>query len=195
MINNYENSTFRIVTMGDESVGKTSIIRRIVEKKFNQYESNTIGADFTECTQYVDGRMVVLQIWDTAGQEKFKSVCPIYFRNTDGAVLVFSLVNTDSFKNISSWIKYFMSIETSARIYLIANKSDLIDDYEVTIKEATEWADINKYPIFITSAKTNSGISEAISFICNDLMSQNHHSIKKTDTSFILKEAESDKCC
>lgn len=159
MITNPTDSPLRIVTIGEESVGKTSITNRLVEGTFNPYEPGTIGANYQQYSRVINNEKLDIQIWDTAGQEKFKSLSPIYFRNAAAAVVVFALTSKTSFQNLNTWIGSFTDAAgNDALIYIAANKSDLVDDFEVTYEEAQEWADAHKYKIFYTSAKNGEGI-------------------------------------
>ncbi|OHT15605.1 small GTP-binding protein [Tritrichomonas foetus] len=159
MQNENEIAPFRIVTIGDGSVGKTSIIVRLVENRFNAYEAATIGANFQTYIQIVEGIKIEMQIWDTAGQEKFKSLNTAYYRNAAAAIAVFSLTSRDTFTNLSKEIETFYSVAgPNAIVFASANKSDLSDEFEVQIKEAKEWAKTRGFHLYFTSAKTGDNI-------------------------------------
>jgi small GTP-binding protein len=163
-------SNLRVVTIGEESVGKTSITCRLVSDAFNPFESGTVGANFQQYTEIVSGNKLEIQIWDTAGQEKFKSLCPIYFRNAAAAVCVFSLTSRASFANLCTWIQNFVQIAgNKALIFIAANKSDLKADFEVELAEARDWAQTQHYPLYVTSAKTGEGIRQMFRDLARDL--------------------------
>ena len=91
--------------MGDQSVGKTSIIHRF---KYDQFEDNynaTIGIDFITQKMYLEDSIITLNLWDTAGQEKFKSLIPSYIKDSQAIVVVFDITNTESFENVDRWIE------------------------------------------------------------------------------------------
>lgn len=114
------DSLHRVVTIGETSVGKTSIITQLVKKSFNPNEKSTVGAMFVVYNQKLDtstlkdelnnvnnngGEVVVeMQIWDTAGQERFRSLGPIYYRGAEAAVVVFDFTSLNSFERLQSWI-------------------------------------------------------------------------------------------
>ena len=97
--------SFKIVFLGDQSVGKTSIIHRF---KYDQFEDNynaTIGIDFITQKMYIEDKTITLNLWDTAGQEKFKSLIPSYIKDSQAIVVVYDITNQDSFESISKWIE------------------------------------------------------------------------------------------
>lgn len=126
---------FKIILIGDPSVGKTSLRRRYIGDGFHHNYQMTIGADFSTKRHSSDGRECVFQIWDLSGQESFKSVRKIYYRNTHGIVLVFDLTNDVSLENSVKWIEeYRASAYFNDKIpcILVGNKLDLekVDDVE-----------------------------------------------------------------
>ena len=120
--------SFKVITIGDAGVGKTSIIRRFIYNTFNTNAMSTIGVSFSvkEIT-LKNGVKVSIKLIDTAGQEKYRSLSKSYFKNTDGVLFVFDLNNLDSFKNISEWVELYKQNDCGKGIpiYLIGNKSDL----------------------------------------------------------------------
>lgn len=182
-----------VVTIGEESVGKTSITSRLIDDEFDPYEQGTVGANYQQYSEIVDGQKIVIQIWDTAGQEKFKSLGPIYFRNAAAAVCVFSLTSKSSFDNMRSWIDQFQEVAgNSAIIYIAANKTDLKDDFEVTMEEAEEWANSQGMRIFATSAKTGDGVKEMFKELAHELYRAN---VTKVGSVATLTEANKKGCC
>merc|ERR1739841_448978 len=95
---------YKLVFLGDQSVGKTSIITRFMYDTFDQAYQATIGIDFLSKTLYMDDRTVRLQLWDTAGQERFRSLIPSYIRDSSVAVVVYDISNAKSFQNTKKWI-------------------------------------------------------------------------------------------
>ena len=164
----------RVVVIGDPSVGKTSILNQLIDKTFNPYEHSTIGANYQFYTQDVDGTRVEIQIWDTAGQEKFRSLGPIYFRNSIGALAVYDITNRDSFNNLQEWIRTFTEVAGSdVIICIVGNKCDL-PQRVVTMQEAEEFlkssANPQNYLFFETSAKTGLGVNELFLRLAEELV-------------------------
>ena len=114
---------FKLVFLGEQSVGKTSLITRFMYDTFDSNYQATIGIDFLSKTMYLDDRTVRLQLWDTAGQERFRSLIPSYIRDSSVAVVVYDVTNRDSFKLTSKWVEDVraergddvMFVETSAK--------------------------------------------------------------------------------
>merc|ERR1712087_444008 len=96
---------FKLVFLGEQSVGKTSLITRFMYDSFDNTYQATIGIDFLSKTMYLEDRTVRLQLWDTAGQERFRSLIPSYIRDSSGAIVVYDISNRTSFLNTSKWIE------------------------------------------------------------------------------------------
>ena len=127
--------SFKIITIGDSGVGKTSIIRRFVFNTFEQDNLSTIGVNFSfkDCT-LKNGNKVKIKVIDTAGQEKYKSLSKSYFKNADGVLFVFAIDDLQSFQNIREWITLFNENNSGKEgipKYLIANKDDLENESKV----------------------------------------------------------------
>ncbi|KAF8411466.1 hypothetical protein HHK36_004017 [Tetracentron sinense] len=119
---------YKLVFLGDQSVGKTSIITRFMYDKFDNTYQATIGIDFLSKTMYLEDRTVRLQLWDTAGQERFRSLIPSYIRDSSVAVIVYDVANRQSFLNTSKWIEEVRTERGSdVIIVLVGNKTDLVD--------------------------------------------------------------------
>jgi small GTP-binding protein len=156
-----ERRTFRTVTIGDSSVGKTSLVNRFIRNRFDLHERNTIGALYDCYTEDYNGQPIEVQIWDTAGQEQYRSLSPVYFKSAAAALLVFDLTNPTSFANINEWLASFRSASPDrALLFLIGNKTDLAEGRAVATEEAAEWATQHSCPYFETSAKTGDGVNE-----------------------------------
>ena len=193
MITSQAPAPLRVVTIGEEAVGKTSITSRLIDDKFNPYEPGTIGATYQQFSETINNERLEIQIWDTAGQEKFKSLSPIYFRNAAAAICVFSLTSRASFANIKSWIDSFHDVAGSrAIVYIAANKCDLEHEFEVTVEEAKEWAAEQNLKLFTTSAKTGEGIVAMFRELAEEL-----YRVKGTRGSVTTSPARRDvpQCC
>lgn len=170
----------KLVLLGESSVGKSSIVTRYITGSF-QKTNATIGAAFTTKTlEFVEAdgitKKVNLEIWDTAGQERYRSMAPMYFRNTDIALVVFDVTKPESLRKAQSWIDELNNYVGQDRrdeilIKLVGNKMDL-DHPPVTT--------IGQLPLYLVSAKTGEGINELI----EDLVKQVPMSkYKKLETS------------
>lgn len=164
---------FRLATIGESSVGKTSIIRIISGDRFDSSESTTVGVDFGQITKVINGEKVALEIWDTAGQERFRSLVPVYCRNVNAALAVFDITSKDSFEHLDSWIELFRSLGEGKRlVFVVGNKIDLAQPEadQVDLEAAKEWATKNSLPFFLCSAKTGEGIDKLIDSVIKTLI-------------------------
>ena len=119
---------YKIVLVGDINVGKTYLLMRYVQGEIPQHVQNTIGVEFaTKKVQLKDGGVVKAQIWDTAGQEKYKAIINAHFRRASGALVVYDITNEKSFKSVSKWIKQLKEFaEPDLSIMLVGTKLDLV---------------------------------------------------------------------
>ena len=127
---------YKLVFIGDQAVGKTSIISRFQFDTFDDHYQTTIGIDFVSKTVPVDDGTVRLQLWDTAGQERFRSLIPSYIRDSHVAVVVFDITNRESFESTSKWIADVRAQRgNDVVIVLVGNKTDLAAQRAVTTAE------------------------------------------------------------
>ena len=152
---------FKVLLLGDSDVGKSSLILRYTEETFNSKLVNSIGVDFKMKKKEIDGKIIKVQIWDTAGHERFRSITYSYYRGANAIIIVFDLSDKKSFISITEWLK---QIEKHAKEnvfkFLVGNKSDLIDERKVTYEEAKQYADEHDLPYIETSAKEGININE-----------------------------------
>lgn len=155
------NFSFKVVLLGEGCVGKTSVVLRYVEDKFNERHITTLQASFLNKKLNIAGKRVNLAIWDTAGQERFHALGPIYYRMSNGAILVYDITDEDSFQKVKNWVKELKKMLGSEICLTIAgNKVDLEKQRTVTVQEAEEYAKSVGARHFHTSAKLNKGIEE-----------------------------------
>jgi small GTP-binding protein len=146
--------------IGDASVGKTSLFNRLIDHRFNDTEASTVGASWHSYVTPVDGREATFEIWDTAGEEKFRSLTPIYFRTAQGGVVVYDVTNRKSFDALEGWVDAFINhAGTDAAVVIVGNKCDA-DGRVVSVAEAQRWVNLRQFPLFHTSAKTGDGVEE-----------------------------------
>ena len=152
----------KLVMIGDSSVGKTSIVTRLVSNKFATDHRSTIGGAFnTLAKEDDDGNVYKYQMWDTAGQERFRSLIPMYVNNANIIFLVFDVTSYTSFYEIKDyWHEYILktSKETQPKLVLLGNKVDLITAREVSKEMAKSYADEKGMEYIECSAKTRVGV-------------------------------------
>ena len=164
--------TFKILTLGESSVGKTCILRRFVEGQFFKNQLSTIGIDFKAKTLQVGGHDIRLKIWDTAGEERFRNITAQYYKGAEGIILVFDLTKRESFDKINDWMNQIKS-NTKAdeiSIVLLGNKKDAVNERVISFEEGKERADQFNVKFFETSALDGSGIEDAFQTLAQDIM-------------------------
>merc|ERR1711998_654325 len=145
---------YKVVFLGDQSVGKTSVITRFMYDKFESTYQATIGIDFLSKTMYLEDRTVRLQLWDTAGQERFRSLIPSYIRDSSVAVIVYDVTSRQSFTNTTKWIEEVRSERGEDVIMaLVGNKTDLVEKRQVSVEEGEARAKQFNIMFIETSAK------------------------------------------
>ncbi|KAI0275909.1 ras-domain-containing protein [Russula aff. rugulosa BPL654] len=160
----------KIVLLGDQSVGKTSLITRFMYDTFDNTYQATIGIDFLSKTLYLDDRTVRLQLWDTAGQERFRSLIPSYIRDSTVAIVVFDITNRQSFLSTTKWIDDVRSERgNDVMVVLVGNKADLSDKRQVTLEEATAKAQELGIMFMETSAKAGHNVKSLFKKIAMSL--------------------------
>ncbi|KAI0070688.1 ras-domain-containing protein [Panus rudis PR-1116 ss-1] len=173
----------KIVLLGDQSVGKTSLITRFMYDTFDNTYQATIGIDFLSKAMYLEDRTVRLQLWDTAGQERYRSLIPSYIRDCSVAIVVFDITNRQSFLSTSKWIDDVRSERgNDVIIVLVGNKADLSDkrqDHEyiyifpfaqVTLEEANAKANELGIMFMETSAKAGHNVKSLFKKIAMSLV-------------------------
>ena len=159
---------FKVILIGDSNTGKTSLINRFVNKTFDEKYLCTIGVGFFMKTIEVDEQTIKLQIWDTAGMEKYKSISSSYYRGSHAAFVIFDLTNKNTFESITKWIEAYHKSNNpqfQKNVILIGNKSDLVDSREITRAEAENFAKMNKMVYWETSAKEGNNVEEVFTYI------------------------------
>jgi small GTP-binding protein len=156
---------FKIILIGDSNTGKTSLLNRYVYNKFEERYTCTIGVDFMmKQIQLKDNSIIKLQLWDTAGMERYKKITSTYYRGAQGAVVVFDLTNKTSFESVSKWVDDFKQLSNPQYhqiIFIVGNKADLVDTREVSYQEIEEYIERNEGFIYVeTSAKSGDGVNK-----------------------------------
>ena len=198
---NYMKTTFRAVTIGDSAVGKTSIINRFLRNSFDASEPSTIGALYESYTETRNGKTIELQIWDTAGQEQYRSLGPIYFRSSAGAILVFDISNQKTFNSLDEWLSSFRTVGgENTVVVVVGNKSDLSDQRVINREQGEEWAQAHNCIYTETSALMGYGIKNLFKLFIDALLAQSSDIETKTNeekTKDLTEKPNTEKkgCC
>ncbi|CAF1218940.1 unnamed protein product [Adineta ricciae] len=161
---------FKLVFLGEQSVGKTALITRFMYDSFDNTYQATIGIDFLSKTMYLDDRTIRLQLWDTAGQERFRSLIPSYIRDSSAAVVVYDIANSHSFQQTSKWIDEVRAERgTDVIIILVGNKTDLVDRRQVSTEDGELKAKELNVMFIETSAKAGFNVKQLFRRIASAL--------------------------
>lgn len=170
----YKRYTYKVILVGDSAVGKTSLIKAYIEKKFNFDYLPTLGANILKKEFVLPERntAVTINFWDIAGQTLFANLHKTFFEGSNGIMLIFDVTKPKTFENLGSWysdLKKFVK-EKKAPGVLIANKVDLEDKREITTEKGKEYADKIKYYYIETSALQNKNVADAFKYLLQKLL-------------------------
>jgi small GTP-binding protein len=186
---------YKVLLLGDSTVGKTCVLLKYTDKIFQETHMMTIGLDYRlKVMQLQSGKEVKLQIWDTAGQDRFRSITKNYYKGSHGIILIYDVTSLKTFENVKSWVSQIHEeISDKVVIYLVANKIDMDDLRKVTKEEGKKLAEELDVPFVETSAKTGenidyifSDISERIDKVFGNIQRVAHNKTYK---------APGKKCC
>ena len=156
----------KLILVGDSNVGKTTLLNSYIENYFSEDITPTVGLEKRVKTIDINGLKTKLQIWDTAGQEKFNSLTQQYFRNADGILMIFDLTNTDTFSHIKKLYEKSNEMSHKAKKILIGNKSDIKDKIKVKRNDIDNFTK-KKIKYIETSAKDNINVDDAFQLLIN----------------------------
>ena len=171
--------SFKIIIVGDSGVGKSCLSIKATRNYFEDFYSPTVGFEFLTFNVKVDEKIVKLQIWDTCGQEVYRSLISSFYRSASLAIIVYSIENADSFNNIEKWLN---DIKTQSnpdvKIFLIGNKADLEDKRKITKATGEKFCQDHQISFFAeTSAKTGFNVENVFVEVAKELYIQ-HEDIK-----------------
>jgi small GTP-binding protein len=165
----------KLVLFGDAGVGKTCILTQHTAHNFNPKYRETIGATFTSATIDVHGQTVTLQLWDTGGVERFRTLVPIYCRGTAGALAVYDVTSSASFASIGRWLADFRKhAPPNAAIILVGNKTDCKELRAVSFEEGQRFAEREHLLFIETSANYAYNISETFELVTAQAIERRH---------------------
>jgi small GTP-binding protein len=173
---------FKYILIGDLGSGKTSLINRYINNNYIENYICTVGVDFMTKTIKIDGDIIKIQIWDTAGMEKYQNITTSYYRSANAGIILFDLSNRDSFNSLDRWITTFYENTNplnNTSLIIIGNKKDLDD--KIPEEEIKEYMSIKKLKYYEASAKTGEGVIEALDSLTNTLY--NKYKISRPQTS------------
>eukprot|EP01121_Diplochlamys_sp_Union-15-3_P019174 TRINITY_DN7163_c0_g2_i3.p1 TRINITY_DN7163_c0_g2~~TRINITY_DN7163_c0_g2_i3.p1 ORF type:complete len:201 (+),score=40.67 TRINITY_DN7163_c0_g2_i3:53-655(+) len=154
---------FKVLLLGDSGVGKSCLLLRYADNTFTETFTATIGVDFKIKTVIIDGKTIKLQIWDTAGQEKFRTITSTYYRGAHGVILVYDITNLESFTSLNKWwseVKHWHP-NGGCQVLIVGNKSDMVAARQVSQETGQEFANEIGVPFLEASAKEDANVEKA----------------------------------
>ena len=171
---------FKIVLIGNTSVGKTNILSKYLTDQFDPDSKATVGVEFGTKNFKIENNIVKVQIWDTAGQERYRSITNAYYKGAKGSLLVYDITNKKSFDDLDKWI---LDLKTNGddnlSLILLGNKSDLEDKRVISTEEGKNKAEFYKSSFLETSALNGNNIEKAFSELIMDVYKNNHEIFEK----------------
>ena len=202
---NKKEIKYKILVLGDQAVGKTCFLLKYTNDSFNEMNLSTVGVEvYPKEVTLENGKKVLAQIWDTAGQERFRSICKNYYKGAQGIILMFEVINKESFKNVKSWLDLLKNeVSEKVSIILVGNKIDLENKREVSKEEGEEMAKKYGLSYFETSAKTGENIQNCCYFLIKKVdevyskenESKNNNNAKIDGKKLVVRNKRKSSCC
>ena len=190
-----EDCVYKVLLLGDSTVGKTCFLMKYTDKSFQEVHMSTIGLDYRLKTMTLkNGKNIKLQIWDTAGQDRFRAITKNYYKGANGIILIYDVTSIQTYENVKNWITQIREeASKNVVIYIAGNKIDMEEERKVSKDEGKKLADELGFPFVETSAKTGINVNETFEDLVERVdkiygnMTQN-----KKNLSF---QAKGRKCC
>lgn len=184
----------KFIIIGNQSVGKTNIVHRFAKGEFSNEYSITLGLDYISQNIQIGDKIFLLQLWDTAGSERFRSITKGYFNNSACAIIVYDVTSESSFKATKDWIEECKKYTNdNIHLVLVGNKIDLVNQRKVTMEEGKNLAEENGMAFYETSALTGENIEKIFFDSCkkiNENLDKNIYDINRTNTGIRICEME-----
>jgi len=190
-----EPPLYKILLLGDSTVGKTCFLLRYMDDSFLDLHMATIGLDYRLKTMILeDQKIVKVQLWDTAGQDKFRAITRNYYKGASGIILLFDVTNIKSFENIKKWINEIKEeISEKVSIILIGNKIDNANERKISKEQGEKLASEIGVKFFETSAKTGEGINECVFYLVKKIF-ENDPEVKNKGRN-LKHKSNKRRCC
>ncbi|XP_041833774.1 EF-hand calcium-binding domain-containing protein 4B [Melanotaenia boesemani] len=186
---------FKVVLVGNSSVGKTSLLRSFCEGRFHPSTTATVGIDYSVKTLTLDNMQIAMQLWDTAGQERYRSITKQFFRKADGVVVMYDVTVEESFKDVRPWL---INVQEAAGegipILLLGNKMDMERERKVSFKDAEQLAVESSVFFFEVSAYTGKNVTESLTHLARVLKEQEDR-VRDTTVILTAQPVKKKACC
>ena len=179
---------FKIVLIGDTSVGKTNILSKYLSNEFDPDSKATVGVEFGTRDFKIENNTVKVQIWDTAGQERYRSITNAYYKGAKGSLLVYDITNPKTFENVDKWLSDLKTnAEEKISVVLVGNKTDLEGERKISLEQGKEKAELFKLAFIETSALNGNNIEKAFNELISDVY-KNHHELFEKQAKIEITE-------
>jgi small GTP-binding protein len=187
---------YKILLLGDSSVGKTCFLMRYTDNTFQEIHMSTIGLDYKlKNVQLDDGKMVKIQIWDTAGQDRFRSITKNYYKGAHGIILIYDITNQKTFENVKNWINQIKEeVSNKVTIILVGNKIDDEDHRVVSTEQGEKMAKDFGLMFFECSAKSGVNIDSTFNELVKKTV-ENYSKVKMEGEKLKNKKGGKKGCC
>ena len=200
-----EEFKFKVVIVGDSSVGKTNLVKRFMNNTFIKDSKATVGVEFMSKTFIINKKVFKVELWDTAGQERYKAITAAYYKGAKGAMIVYDVTSKSTFDNVDKWCNELrMKGSSNINIIMIGNKTDLKDNIVINSDESQEKGKFLQIPVMETSAFDSTNVKEAfylliqemyLSFINKDKNNAKSDNIKEGVSLDVQKDENKKGCC
>ena len=195
---------FKLILIGDSSVGKSNILSKYLKNEFDENSKATVGVEFGTKNILINGKKIKIQIWDTAGEERYRSITSAYYKGAKGAFIVYDITRKTTFDNIDKWISDLrLNGDKNICIIILGNKSDLIEQRQIQEKDGKKKAEMFKTAFLETSALNGDNIAKAFDELIEQIYQNNksffeNDNKKEIDKGVNLndnKDKDNKKCC
>ena len=193
-----EDNIYKVLLLGDSTVGKTCFLLKYTDKTFQDIHLSTIGLDYRSKSMVLkSGKNVKIEIWDTAGQDRFRSIAKNYYKSANGIILIYDVTNRQTYDNVAKWISQIQQeVDQKVIIYIVGNKIDMENQRKVKTEEGQKIAEEYNFPFAETSVKDGININETFEDLVEkiDIIFSNmgHKNTKKNK---LYKGKSRTSCC
>ena len=192
--NNFCDLQYKIIVIGDSGVGKSCLTVQAVENKFDVIYKATIGFEFMSFNIRINKVLIKLQIWDTCGQEVYKSLITGLYRNSSLAIIIYSVNNKNSFQHVETWLKDLkLKSSKNIKIILVGNKSDLVKERKISYEEGENLKIKHNLDYFIETSAKNGNNAKNVLIEAAKILYKDYVELKNNEEKNILEENNSQK--
>ena len=191
-----EDCIYKILLLGDTTVGKTCFLMKYTDKTFQEIHMATIGLDYRlKSMKLKNGKDIKLQMWDTAGQDRYRAITKNYYKGSHGILLLYDITNIQTFESVKQWVTQIREEATqNVIVYLVGNKSDMEEEREVQKEKGEQLAEELGFPFTESSAKNGINVNETFEDLAERIDKLYGNKPQKPVKNKLYK-AKGKKCC